>query len=121
VVALIARVTARKATRDWVELLEMKNVPCGPINTIHDVFEDAHVRARQLRRELPHPLAGRVPIVANPIRMSRSRVEYRLVPPLLGEHTRRVLTEICGLAEEEIEALSVAGVIGTGPGGGQSE
>ena len=114
-IALISQATVLKSTRHWIELLEDSNVPCGPINTIRDVFEDVQVRARQLRQELPHRLAGRVPIVANPIRMSHSPVEYRLAPPLLGEHTREVLTEILGLREAEIEALLAAQVIGRVP------
>jgi crotonobetainyl-CoA:carnitine CoA-transferase CaiB-like acyl-CoA transferase len=111
-IELIGQVTASKSTQDWVELLEANNVPCGPINTIRDVFEDAQVRARQLRQQMPHPLAGRIPIVANPIRMSQSPVEYRLPPPLLGEHTRQVLMDIIGLAGAEIEALLESEVIG---------
>jgi crotonobetainyl-CoA:carnitine CoA-transferase CaiB-like acyl-CoA transferase len=111
-VALIGQATILRPTRDWVELLEANNVPCGPINTISDVFEDAQVRARQLRQELPHALAGRMPIVANPIRLSQSPVEYRLAPPLLGEHTRQVLMEILDLPEAEIEALLASEVIG---------
>jgi crotonobetainyl-CoA:carnitine CoA-transferase CaiB-like acyl-CoA transferase len=114
-IALITQATVLKPTRDWVELLEANNVPCGPINTIHDVFEDPQVRARHLRQELPHPLAGSVPIVANPIRMSQSPVEYRLAPPLLGQHTRQVLMQIIGLPEPEIEALLAAEVIGREP------
>jgi len=112
-IALIAQATILKSTRDWVELLEANNVPGGPINTIRDVFEDAQVRARHLQQELGHPRIGRVPIVANPIRMSQSPVEYRLAPPLLGEHTRHVLRDIIGLPEAEIEALLADEVIGT--------
>jgi crotonobetainyl-CoA:carnitine CoA-transferase CaiB-like acyl-CoA transferase len=114
-VALIGRATVSKETRQWVGLLEASNVPCGPINTIRDVFDDAQVRARELRQELPHPLGGHAPFVANPIRMSRSQVEYRLAPPLLGQHTVEVLREIIGLPQAEIEALSAAGVIGAEP------
>lgn len=112
-IALIRRATVLKSTRDWVQLLEAHNVPGGPINTIHDVFEDTQVRARQMRQQMPHPLAGRVPIVANPIRMSQSPVEYRLAPPLLGEHTRQVLIEVIGVPEAEVEALLAAEVIGS--------
>jgi crotonobetainyl-CoA:carnitine CoA-transferase CaiB-like acyl-CoA transferase len=112
-IALIRRATVLKSTRDWVQLLEANNVPGGPINTIHDVFEDTQVRARQMQQEMPHPLAGRVPIVANPIRMSQSPVEYRLAPPLLGEHTRQVLIEVIGVPEAEVEALLAAEVIGS--------
>jgi crotonobetainyl-CoA:carnitine CoA-transferase CaiB-like acyl-CoA transferase len=114
-IALIAQATVLKSTRDWVELLEANNVPGGPINTIRDVFEDAQVRARHLRQEMPHPRIGRIPIVANPIRMSRSAMEYRLAPPLLGEHTRQVLMEIIGLPEAEIETLLADEVIGREP------
>jgi glutaryl-CoA transferase len=114
-IALIRQATVLRSTQDLVELLGANNVPCGPINTIADVFEDAQVRERQRRRELPHPLAGRVPIVANPIHLSRSPVEYRLAPPLLGQHTRQVLADLVGLSQAEINALRAAGVIGAAP------
>ncbi|HEX7985877.1 MAG TPA: CaiB/BaiF CoA-transferase family protein [Duganella sp.] len=95
-VGLIRGVTVGRATADWIAAMEAAGVPCGPINTLDKVFDDPQVRARGLRVELPHPVAGTVPLVANPIRMSASPVAYRRAPPTLGEHTAEVLDEWLG-------------------------
>ncbi|HEY1335634.1 MAG TPA: CoA transferase, partial [Myxococcaceae bacterium] len=69
-----------------------------------EVFADPHVQSRGLRVEVPHPLAGTVPVVASPMRLSRTPVHHG-TPPLLGEHTGEVLRDVLGLGEVEIEAL----------------
>ncbi|MGE8591421.1 MAG: CoA transferase, partial [Alcaligenes sp.] len=81
-------------------------VPAGPINTLDQVYEDPHVLARQMKRELPHPAAGKVPMAASPLKFSDSPVEYRRPPPMLGEHTAQVLAEKLGLSAEDIQALA---------------
>jgi crotonobetainyl-CoA:carnitine CoA-transferase CaiB-like acyl-CoA transferase len=95
----------------WLELLEPAGIPCGPINDLAEVFEDAQVRAREMRVELAHPTAGKVPLVGCPIRLSDTPVEYRLAPPLLGADTREVLSEVAGLSEDEIEHLTKEGIV----------
>jgi crotonobetainyl-CoA:carnitine CoA-transferase CaiB-like acyl-CoA transferase len=94
--ALIERieaVTVTGTTADWMAAMEQAGVPCGPINSIDKVFDDPQVKARGLRVEMAHPLGGRVPLVANPIRMSESPVSYRLAPPLLGGDTDAVASD----------------------------
>ncbi|WP_443191322.1 CaiB/BaiF CoA transferase family protein [Pseudomonas indica] len=110
-IPLIRQATVFKTTAQWVVLLEEAGVPCGPINDLAQVFADPQVQARGLRVELPHPLAGTVPQVASPIRLSETPVQYRNAPPLLGEHTERVLGEVLGLSPERIAALREAGVV----------
>lgn len=110
-IPLIRQATVMRTTAEWIELLEQAGVPCGPINDLKQVFDDPQVQARGLRIEMPHPTAGRVPLVANPIRLSKTPVEYRLAPPLLGQHTHSVLKEMLGLDEAEIEKLSRLKVI----------
>jgi crotonobetainyl-CoA:carnitine CoA-transferase CaiB-like acyl-CoA transferase len=109
-VPILQALLADRPTRDWVCALEGAGVPCGPINDLVQVFEDPQVRARGLRVEVPHPLAGRVPVVASPMRLSRTPVRHG-TPPLLGEHTREVLGDVLGMGEAEIEALRREGVI----------
>jgi crotonobetainyl-CoA:carnitine CoA-transferase CaiB-like acyl-CoA transferase len=110
-VPVLAALLATRPTREWVEALERAGVPCGPINDLAQVFEDPQVRFRGLRVEVPHPLAGTVPVVASPMRLSETPVRHG-TPPLLGEHTREVLADLLGMAEAEIEALRRGGVIG---------
>ena len=90
---LLRSVTVTRGTADWVAAMEDAGVPCGPINTLDRVFEDPQVQARGLRIEMPHPLAGTVPLVANPIRLSGTPVAYRRAPPTLGQHTDEVLAQ----------------------------
>ena len=89
----LRQATVMRTTREWVEALESRAVPCGPINRIDEVFADPQVVARGLRVALPHPVAGTVPGVANPIRLSATPVVYRSAPPVLGQHTDEVLAE----------------------------
>lgn len=112
---LIARMNEaarHRTTRDWIAALEAVGVPCGPINTLAEVFADPQVVARGLKLMLGHPLTGEVPTVASPLRLSGTPVDYRLPPPLLGEHTRAVLADELGLDDEEIARLAAAGTIG---------
>jgi crotonobetainyl-CoA:carnitine CoA-transferase CaiB-like acyl-CoA transferase len=106
VIGLLSSVTATRPTSDWVKACEGVGVPCGPINDLKAVFDDPHVQARKLKIEMPHPTAGTMPLVGSPIRMSATPVEYRLPPPLLGQHTLAVLEEVLGLSREEIATLA---------------
>ena len=81
---------------DRLALMEGAGVPCGPINTLDQVFDDPQVRARGLRVDMPHPAGGSVPLVANPIRLSATPVAYHRPPPMLGEHTDAVLADWLG-------------------------
>ena len=110
-VPLIRQLTVFKTTAEWVAQLEAVGVPCGPINDLAQVFADPQVRARGLAMQLPHALAGLVPQVASPIRLSETPVEYRNAPPLLGEHTQQVLEQVLGLKAGAVEALRQSGVV----------
>jgi crotonobetainyl-CoA:carnitine CoA-transferase CaiB-like acyl-CoA transferase len=102
----------RGATRaDWIARLEAAGVPCGPINEVDEVFADAQVRARGMQVGLPHPLAGEVQLVRNPIRMSATPATSERAPPLLGQHTDEVLRDVLGKSEADIAALRAAKVL----------
>ena len=110
-IPLIRQATVFKTTAEWVSQLEKAGVPCGPINDLAQMFQDPQVVARGLAVTIPHPLAGSVPQVASPIRLSETPVEYRRAPPLLGEHTEAVLSEVLGLDAEAVHRLRSAGVL----------
>jgi formyl-CoA transferase len=109
-VPLLAERIAHRPMHYWSDALEAAGVPCGPINDIAQVFDDPQVQHRGMRIELPHPTAGKVPLVASPIKLSRTPVEHRAAPPLLGQHTEEVLAGI-GLDAEAIAALRSQGVV----------
>ena len=101
-----------RSQREWLDALEQVGVPCGPINRLDQVFADPQVIARNMQFELPHPLAGRVPQVATPLKMSHTPPVYERAPPLLGEHTRAVLQRTLGVDDGEYERLRSQGVVG---------
>ena len=96
----------------WVDRLEVLKVGCGPINTLAEVFADPQVQARGAVVEMAHAAsAAGVKVIANPVRLSQTPVSYRVPPPLLGEHTKSVLTERLGLSTEDLEGLRERGVV----------
>ena len=101
----------KKPTRTWLRILAGAGVPCGPINNLAQVYKDPQVKHRKLSFELPHGAGGRIPQVRNPILYSRTALEYRIPPPVLGEHTARVLASELGLSVGEILSLKADEVI----------
>jgi crotonobetainyl-CoA:carnitine CoA-transferase CaiB-like acyl-CoA transferase len=110
-VPILAEMVEEKRRDEWIALLEAVGVPCGPINDIGEVFANEQVRAREVAIELPHPTAGTVKLVRNPIRMSATPATSDKAPPLLGQHTDEVLGDMLGLGEAEIAALRGKGVV----------
>ncbi len=105
-VPLLEAIVRERPMAFWAEELEAAGVPCGPINSIAQAMTDPQIVARGLRVDLPHPTAQRVPLVASPIVLDGKRAVSDLPPPLLGEHTRSVLGDLLGLAEDELDALA---------------
>lgn len=95
--ALIAELEAIMLTRtrdEWIADLQKAGVPSGPINNLKQVFEEPQVKAREIWRTIPHPVAGSAPTTASPIRYSETPIQYRMAPPLLGQHTDQILEEL---------------------------
>jgi crotonobetainyl-CoA:carnitine CoA-transferase CaiB-like acyl-CoA transferase len=110
-IRMLRQQTIKRSTVEWVDALEAVDVPCGPINDIAHVFEDPQVIARGMKIQADHPTAGRIPLVANPIRLSETPVEYRNAPPTLGQHTAEVLADLLGYDAAGIAALHERKVI----------
>jgi len=110
-IPLIADVMRTRTKHEWIEALEAANVPCGPINNMKEVFEDPQVQHRKLRVDIPHPLGGVAPVVASPLRLSETPVEYRLAPPTLGQHNEEVLKDLLGKSDTEFARLKTTGII----------
>ena len=108
--ALVGGTLKQKPRQHWVDALDAAGVPCGPINSIPEVFEDPQVKHRGMRIEVPHPLAGRVPLVASPMRFTEAPLRHERPPPLLGEHSTEILREL-GIGDAEIERLKRDGVV----------
>jgi len=109
----LAPVLRAHPTAWWVERLEAHSIGGAPINRLADVFADPQVVARGMVVEMPHPTAagGRVKLLANPVRLSATPPDYRIPPPLLGEHTELVLGGLLAMGADEMAALRARGVI----------
>jgi crotonobetainyl-CoA:carnitine CoA-transferase CaiB-like acyl-CoA transferase len=95
----------------WIERLEALKIGCGPINKLSEVFADPHVVARNMVLEMAHASGNPVKVIANPVKLSETPADYRIAPPLLGEHTDAVLGEKLGLDAAALAALREKGVI----------
>ena len=112
--ALLEALNETFAARDadeWLAELREAGLPCGPINTIPDVFEHPQAQARGLALETEHPSAGPVQLTGFPYKLSQTPAEVRQPPPLLGQHTAQVLTELLNHSAEEVAALRERGAI----------
>jgi crotonobetainyl-CoA:carnitine CoA-transferase CaiB-like acyl-CoA transferase len=103
-IPLIRDVMSTRTTAAWLAVLEAHTVPCGPINDLAGVFADPHVQHRGMKIDLPDGAAG-VSMVASPLHLFGTPVEYRSAPPRLGAHTKEVLQRVLELTPEYIEAL----------------
>lgn len=100
-----------RTTAEWVAALEAQKIGCGPINKLSEVFADEHVQARGCVVPLQHASGETVRVIANPVRLSATPPDYRVPPPLLGEHSGEVLSGLLGMSEAEVAALKEKGVV----------
>jgi crotonobetainyl-CoA:carnitine CoA-transferase CaiB-like acyl-CoA transferase len=107
---IIAEVTRRKSSREWIELLNAAGVPCGPINKMDEVFADPQVRHLGMAAPVQHPRLGEMHVVNQPVKLSRTPSEIARPTPEKGEHTEEVLTEY-GFSDEDIQRLRRDGVV----------
>jgi formyl-CoA transferase len=108
--AELGAILRRQTSAHWIELLNAAGVPCGPINTIDQVFADPQVRHLGLAQPARSHERGETELVGQPIIMSRTGSRIRTPPPLMGEHTDEILREL-GYVDEQIAELRAAEVI----------
>jgi crotonobetainyl-CoA:carnitine CoA-transferase CaiB-like acyl-CoA transferase len=107
----LARIVRSRTQRAWIDALEAIHVPCGPINSVDQVFADPQVQHRQMRVDVPHQNAGSLPTVRQPIVFSESNLSYKKGVPTLGEHTDHVLQNKLNLPVSHVAALRAQKVI----------
>jgi crotonobetainyl-CoA:carnitine CoA-transferase CaiB-like acyl-CoA transferase len=107
---MIVAELAKQDRAHWVAAFEAVGVPCGPINSIPEAFADEQVKHRGMLFDLPHPGGTKLPQVANPIRFQEAPLMHDVPPPLLGQHTEQILSEL-DYKKEDIEDLKGKGII----------
>lgn len=110
-IPLLESLMKTRTKADWLPALEAAKVPCGAINSLGEVFADPQVLERNMVSHWPHPIEPDLRLVASPIKMSRTPVRQDLPPPMLGQHTSEVLSEILGLPMDQQTLLRSKGVI----------
>ena len=108
---ILSEIMVKRSMREWLGALEGAGVPCGPINSLEQVFAEPQAMARGLRMELPHPSAGKVALTRSPMRFSETPVQHEMPPPTLGQHTEEVLKGLLKKSPSEIEKLRSEGIV----------
>jgi crotonobetainyl-CoA:carnitine CoA-transferase CaiB-like acyl-CoA transferase len=101
-----------RTTAEWVAAFESAAIPCGPINTLDQVFANEQVLARGMQIGLTRDDGVQIPGVANPIMFSETPIEYDKAPPRLGDGTDKVLSELLDLSADDISLLRQKKAIG---------
>lgn len=107
---IVTDIMQQRSRDEWAEQLEAAGVPWGPINDLHDVFEDPQVQHRGMLQEVVHPVTGKLPQVRNPM-LAGTTMSAGAAPPLNGEHSRDLLADL-GYSPQQIDELIASGTVG---------
>lgn len=111
IVPVLEAILRTRPRDEWLALLDEHDVPAGPFNEMPEVFADPQIRHREMLVDVADPVSGRLPLLANPIRLSATPVGGYTPPPALGEHTAEVLGALAGVTEDQLVALRARGVV----------
>ena len=79
-----------RTTDEWLPELRAVGIPCGPINSVSQIFNDPHIQARGYVWECDHPKAGKIKLAGSPMHFSETPTRLYKAPPLLGEDDEKV-------------------------------
>ena len=109
--AALAKPIAGKPRKHWIAAMLKSGVPGGEVRDLVEALGSPEARARRMTREVPHPTAGAVKLMASPLNFSDTKVREPIAPPTLGQHTDEVLKEVLGMAAAEIKMLRDKGAV----------
>jgi len=109
-ISILEEIFKRKTRDEWVDMLESAKIPCGPVNKLSDILNDAHIKEREMVVEMEHPSLGILKMLGVPVKLSRTPGRIKTVPPAQGEHSETVLKQM-GYSKEEIETFIKEGII----------
>jgi crotonobetainyl-CoA:carnitine CoA-transferase CaiB-like acyl-CoA transferase len=110
IVALLRAQFSTNAREYWLPRLDAHGIPNAPINVIHEVFENPHVKHMGIPQQIVHPLMGASNLVGSPINMSDTPPKFFRAAPLLGEQTEEILQRL-GYDADEIKTLRKNGIV----------
>ena len=110
-IGILAPIMKTRNRDEWVELLNREAIPCAPINTMDEVFSNPQVLHRKMLAEIEHPTAGKIKLAGIPVKYSEAEASIRRPPPLLGQHTAEILSEVLEYDAARIEKLKAEGVL----------
>lgn len=110
-ISKLSEIFAKHSNEHWMNLFENEPFPVGPINNMKEVFSDPHVQSIELVKSLKHPTAGTIKVVGPSVVYGEAKNEARTAPPLLGQHTNEVLSNLLHYDEDRIQRLRVDKII----------
>ncbi|MBA6297177.1 CaiB/BaiF CoA-transferase family protein [Colwellia sp. MB02u-9] len=110
-VPLLALIIAKQSTDYWVTILEAIAVPCGPVNTLKQIFNHPQIHHREMVKQVPDKDGRLIKTVASPINLSDTPLQYKHAAPNIGQHSQQILTQFLQYNDEKVAALLQAGVV----------
>jgi crotonobetainyl-CoA:carnitine CoA-transferase CaiB-like acyl-CoA transferase len=104
-VPIIAGILASHTTQWWIEQLEHVSVPCGPVNTLEQVFNHPQIKHREMVKQVANQQGELIDTVASPINLSATPLQYNTASPDLGQHSYQILSQTLNYSEDDISAL----------------
>jgi crotonobetainyl-CoA:carnitine CoA-transferase CaiB-like acyl-CoA transferase len=111
---LVAAALSRESLETWLERFRQAGVPAGAVRDIDAVLSDPQTAARDMVMPVDHASIGELPVLGVPVKLSDTPGGVRSAPPVLGQHTRSVLSGDLGLTDAEVTALAERGVVKCG-------
>ncbi|OTG59738.1 CoA transferase [Acinetobacter sp. ANC 3903] len=108
-IPLLSEYFLGKNAKDWVDAIHAMKVPVGVINSVEDALAEPQIQHREMVVNIPHALNENFKVIASPIKLSDTPIEYRNAPPQLGEHTQQILSRF--KTADELRALKLQGII----------
>jgi len=107
---LLKKELVKKTAEEWLKLFDEKGLPCGPINTVTEMFKDPQTIERKMIVDVKNTKAGSFKAIGMPIKFSETKVEDTKESPTFGQHTKQILLDH-GFKSEEIDSLMKQGVV----------
>ena len=107
-VEILNKYLSQDTTENWLARMDAAHLPAGPVNDILQMHDDPQTRARDMIVQVEHPIAGKVDTIGHPVKFSQTPASIKRAAPLLGQHTREILSDM-GYSDDRIEALLAKG------------